>query len=86
MVLHPTPLPSFISFNLLKLEKNNFIFDEMIDKDTTTSAIIHFTYVLSVALVTVALYEFHRIHWGLCPHNLKEKDLLGISLTRAHCL
>lgn len=26
MVLHPTPIPPFISFYLLKLEKNNYIF------------------------------------------------------------
>lgn len=57
----------------------------MMDKDTT-SAIFNFTNILSMPLVTVALYEFHRIHWRLCPNSLKEKDFLDISLAKAPCL
>lgn len=57
----------------------------MMDKDTT-SAIIHFTNILSVALVTVVLYKFHRIPWRLCPNSLKEKDFLDTSLAKARCL
>lgn len=44
-------LPLFISFHLLKQGQNGFSFDKIMDNDTT-SAIINFINILSVALVS----------------------------------